>query len=212
MTKKKWDLETSNAETELKIGIYAKNWAKQVRLKNFDYGQSQWSTVKVNGQSQRSTADVAVWRHLGLTWQEERAAASTCGAWVRVTGACGLMRRVAGTSGACRCVAARAREAETSGGAWRHVWCSFWPFLVGFCSGLAVLSFYACCLAVECTERWYPSVAGTVGMTAVARFWQWRLDEGEGSGRTPEMSTWTKKSEEWLWYHVNNIKWERKTE
>ena len=38
---KKWDLETSNVETELKIGIYAKNWAKQVLLKIFDYGQSQ---------------------------------------------------------------------------------------------------------------------------------------------------------------------------
>ena len=34
----KWDLETSNAETELKIGIYAKIWAKQVRLKIFYYG------------------------------------------------------------------------------------------------------------------------------------------------------------------------------
>ena len=37
---KKWDLETPNAETELKIGIYVKNWAKQVLLKNFNYGQS----------------------------------------------------------------------------------------------------------------------------------------------------------------------------
>ena len=50
---KKWDLETLNVEMELKIGIYAKNWARQVLLKFFDYGQSQ-----------RSTADVAVWRHL----------------------------------------------------------------------------------------------------------------------------------------------------
>ena len=55
---KKWDLETANAETELKIGIYAKNWAKQVLLKIFDYGQSQRSTVKVNSQSQQSTDDV----------------------------------------------------------------------------------------------------------------------------------------------------------
>ena len=65
---KKWDLKTSNAETELKIGIYAKNWAKQVLLKNFDQvkvnGQSQRSTAKVNGQSQRSTADVC-WRGVG---------------------------------------------------------------------------------------------------------------------------------------------------
>ena len=51
---KQWDLETSNAETGLKIGIYAKNWARQVLLKNFYYGQSQRSTIKVNGQSQRS--------------------------------------------------------------------------------------------------------------------------------------------------------------
>ena len=68
---KKWDLETSNAEMELKIGIYVKNWAKQVLLKNFDYGQSQRSTVKVNGQ-RMTCADVAVWRHLGLMWLEEK--------------------------------------------------------------------------------------------------------------------------------------------
>ena len=48
---KKWDLETSNAKTELKIKIYAKNWVKQVMLKNFDW-------VKVNDQSQLSTDDV----------------------------------------------------------------------------------------------------------------------------------------------------------
>ena len=65
---KKWDLETSNAETEFKIGIYTKNWAKQVSLKIFDYGQSQRSTVRVNGQ-RMTCANVAVWRHLGLTWQ-----------------------------------------------------------------------------------------------------------------------------------------------
>ena len=147
------------------------------------FGWKILTMVKVNGQSQQLTcADVAVWRHLGLTWQEEK------------------QQQV--------CVA---RECAWTG-AWVRMWCSFWPFLVGFCSGLAVLSFYACCLAVECTERWYPSVAGTVGVTAVARFWQWRLDEGEGCGRTPKMSTGTRKLEEWLWYHVNNIKWERKTE
>ena len=81
---KKWDLETSNVETKLKIGIYAKNWVKQVLLKNFNYGQSQRSTVRVNGQSQRSEsmvkvngqqmtcADVVVWHHLRLTWQEAK--------------------------------------------------------------------------------------------------------------------------------------------
>ena len=150
---KKWDLETLNAEMEPKIGIYAKNWARQVLLKNFDFGQSQRSTVNVNSQSQRSTDDVydvAVWHHLGLTWQEEKQqqvrVAHEC-AWA---GACGAREKRGRYQ---RHVAARAREAETSAGAWRRVWCSFWPFLVGFCSGLAVLSFYACSLAVECTEH-----------------------------------------------------------
>ena len=46
----KWDLETLNAETELKIGIYVKNLAKQVLLKIFDYSQSQRSMFRVNGQ------------------------------------------------------------------------------------------------------------------------------------------------------------------
>ena len=86
---KKWDLETSNAETERKIGIYAKNWAKQVLLKNFDYGQSQRSTVRVNGQL-LTCADVAVWCHLGLTWQAETQQQARewewFGAWGRVTG------------------------------------------------------------------------------------------------------------------------------
>ena len=81
---KKWDLETSNAETELKIGIYMKNWVKQVLLKNFDYGQSQRSTVRVNDQ-RMTCADVAVWRHLGLTWQEakgsRRVSERGTGAW-----------------------------------------------------------------------------------------------------------------------------------
>ena len=171
----------------------------------------QRSTIKVNGKNQRSTDDVC-WRGSVTSPRTDvagrEAAAGACGTWMRVEW---RVRRVAGTSGAWRRVEARAREAETSASTWRRVWCNFWPFLVGFCSGLVVLSFYACSLAVECTERWYPSVAGTMDVTAVARFWQWRLDEGEGSGRTPEMSTGTRKSEEWLWYHVNNIKWERKT-
>ena len=206
---KKWNLKTSNAETGLKIGIYAKNWAKQVLLKIFDYGQSQRSTVRVNGQSQRSTddvfADVAVWRHLGLTWQDAKHSKRVERMGERGTGAWGAWQILAARG-------ARAHEAGTSSGAWRRVWCSFWPFLVGFCSGLAILSFYAFSLAVEWAERWYPRVAGTMGVTAVAHFWQWLLDEGEGNGRMLEMSTGTRKSEEWFWYHVNNIKWERKIE
>ena len=99
----------------------------------------------------------------------KRSAAGACGAWVRV------YWRVGGAWGAWQVPTARGSAwsacSETSAGAWRRVWCSFWPFLVGFCSGLAVLSFYAFSLAVECTERWYPSVTGNVGVTAVTRFW-----------------------------------------
>ena len=43
---------------------------------------------------------------------------------------------------------ARARKAKTSGGACGRVSGSFWPFLVGFCSGLAVLSLYAFAFAI----------------------------------------------------------------
>ena len=187
-----------------------KRISKSESTRKIEQNRSCWkflTMVKVNGQ-RMMCVDVAVWRHLGLTWQEEKRSRRV---W-RVSER-GLAREARGRYR--RRVAARwarAREAETSAVAWRRVWCSFWPFLVRFCSGLAVLSFYAFSLAVECAKRWYLSVAGTVGVTVVACFWQWRLDEGEGSGRTPEMSTGTRKSEEWLWYHVNNIKWERKIE
>ena len=168
--------------------------------------------VKVNGHSQRSTDDVC-WcgsvtsPRAYVAWSEARGARGAHEwVWDWRVGVCGWYWRRVAAGGS------RAREAETSTGAWRFVWCSFWPFLVGFCSRLAILSFYAFSLAVECAERLYPSVAGTVGVIAMAHFWQWLLDEGKGSGRAPEMSTGTRKSEEWLWYHVNNIKWERKTE
>ena len=189
-----------------------KRSSKSESTRKTEQNRSCWkilTMVKVNGQSQRSTADVCWYGSVTSPRADvagRDAAAGACGAWVRVVWRVGARvrywRRVAAHG-------ASAREAETSGGAWRRVWCIFWPFLVGFCSGLAVLSFYACSLAVEYTECWYPSVAGIVGMTTVARFWQWRLDEGEGSGKTPKMSTRTRKSEEWLWYHVNNIKWEK---
>ena len=73
---KKWDLETSNVETELKIGIYAKNWAKQVLLKNFDQ-------VKVNGQL-LMCADVAWVTSPRADVAGREATAGACGAWVRV--------------------------------------------------------------------------------------------------------------------------------
>ena len=94
---KKWNLKTSNAETGLKIGIYAKNWAKQVLLKIFDYGQSQRSTVRVNGQ-RMTYANVAVWRHLGLRWQDTKHSRH-----VERVGECGT-----GTWGAWQILAARA--------------------------------------------------------------------------------------------------------
>ena len=160
-------------------------------------GQSQRSTVKVNCQSQLSTDDVC-WRGsvtsprayvAGREAQQARMVrVAREWVWTGAWGVRGRYRRRMAVHGA------RVREAETSASAWRRVWCSFEPFLVGFCSGLSVLSFYAFFLAVECAERWYLSVTGTMVVTAVARFWQWRLDEGEGNGRTPEMSTGTRKS------------------
>ena len=197
-----------------------KNWARQVLLKNFDFSQSQRSKstvnylVKVNSQL-LTCADVEVWCHpkadvaVRETEQARGVRGSACGTWGW------RVRRVRDTDGEWQRVEARkehAREAETSAGAWRRMWCIFWPFLVGFFSGLVVLSLYAFALAVGWAEWWYPRVAGTVGVTAVTRFWQWLLDEGEGSRRTSEMSTGTRKSKEWLWYHINNIKWKRKTE
>ena len=167
-------------------------------------GQRSKSTLRVNGQ-RLTCVDVAVWRHLGLTWQEEKQQQA------RVARECAWLARVghvAGTSGAWRRVLVRQKLQEARGGACDAVSGRSWLAK----PGLVVLSFYAFYLAVECAERWYPSVAGTVGVTAVARFWQWWLDEGEGSGRTPKMSIGTKKSEERLWYHVNNIRWEKKTE
>ena len=44
---------------------------------------------------------------------------------------------------------ARARKAKTLGGACGRVSGSFWPFLVGFCLGLAVLSLYAFAFAIR---------------------------------------------------------------
>ena len=114
---KKWDLEISNAKTEFKIGIYAKNWAKQVLLKNFDY--SQQSELTINDQNQRSTddcADVAVWRHL-MAYVAGREAQQVRGARGSV-GKRGLTREDRG--GYWRRVAAYgvcAREAKTSAGA-----------------------------------------------------------------------------------------------
>ena len=168
-----------------------------------------WSKSTVNDLFKVNGWRVLTWQcdvTLGLTWQYVRRSRHV----ERVTGRGESEASARGAWETLTARGVRAREAETSANAWRRVWCSFWPFLVGFCSGLAVLSLYAFALAVGWAERWYPRVAGTVGVTTVTHFWQWLLDEGEGSGRTPEMSIGTRKSEEWLWYHVNNIKWKKK--
>ena len=101
---KKWDLETSNAETELKIEIYAKNWAKQVRLKIFDNGQSQRSESTVNtdvcwrGNMTSPKADVAEEKQQQARVAREYAWAGTCGAR-EAHGR--YQRRVAARGGAC---------------------------------------------------------------------------------------------------------------
>jgi len=75
---KKWDLEISNTETEPKIRIYMKNWARKVLLKIFDLVNGQRSKSTINGQinSQRSGLvngwHVLTWQcdvTLGMAWQ-----------------------------------------------------------------------------------------------------------------------------------------------
>ena len=133
-----------------------KRSSKLESTRKFEQNRSCWkilTMVKVNGQL--STNDVC-WRGsvtsprayvAGREAQQARGAHGRAWDW-----------RVADTGGAwSACSWGRNFS--------RRVWCSFWPFLVGFCSGFDVLSFYACYLAVECTERWYPSVAV---------LWAWR--------------------------------------
>ena len=108
-------------------------------------GQWSKSTVKVN--SQRLTcADVAVWRHLGLTWQEEKQQQARVARECAWTGACGAReahdryRQRVAARGAC------AREAETSASALRRVWCRFlavlsWVLLGIGCSVFLCLFF-----------------------------------------------------------------------
>ena len=57
--------QSSKSESSRKIEQNRSCW------KNFNYGQSQRSTVRVNSQWM-TCADVAVWRHLGLTWQDAK--------------------------------------------------------------------------------------------------------------------------------------------
>ena len=150
---------------DLKCRNGAQNRNLHEKLSKTGHVEKFWlwskSTVRVNGKL-LTCDDVACVTSPRADVAGRDAAAGACGAWVRVVWCVGVRGRYWRRVAARR---ARAREAETSCGAWGRVWCSFWPFLVGFCSGLDVLSFYACYLAVECTERWYPSVAV---------LWAWR--------------------------------------
>ena len=110
---KKWDLETSNAEMEPKIGIYTKNWARQAMLKIFDLVKksTQKSTVNSGGQrsevnGQRSTEIQLLTRGTNVSWW--------CRRWH------GQMLKVLGACNACRHVMARypTREARV-----HYWWC-----------------------------------------------------------------------------------------
>ena len=163
---KKWDLETSNAKTEPKIGIYVKNWPRQVLLRNFDFGQSQRSIVKVNSsvndsgcQSQRSGQiqqlrmltwdDVIVWCHprADVAVREMEQAHGARGKRVKSL----FLVREAHVRDR-RHVGASACEAETLDSAWRRVWGSFWQIFVGFSLGSEDLSIYALTLTVWSTK------------------------------------------------------------
>ena len=123
---KKWNLETSNAETGLKIGIYGKT----------EQNRSCWkflTLVKVNGQ--RSTDDVAVWRHLGLTWQDVKHSRRVERVGERGTGAWGVWQILAARGDAWWRMLVRQELQPTRGGACDAVsgrsWLGFardWPF------------------------------------------------------------------------------------
>ena len=172
-----------------------KRSSKSESKRKTEQNRSSWkilTTVKVNGQ-RLTCADVA-----------GREAAA--GAWVRVDWRVwGAWQVPAVRGGACSWGRNFSRRVEAR--VMQFLAILGWVLLeIGRSVFLCLLfgSWMHRTLISECCR--------TMGVTAMARFWQWRLDEGEGSRRTPEMSTGTRKSEEWLWYHVNNIKWERKTE
>ena len=102
---------------------------------------------------------------------------------------------------------AHAREAGTSFSACEVVSSGSW---LGFARDCQICQYVPWLWQFDQQNWRNPSVLGAVGVTVVTCFWQWLLDEGKGSERTLETFTGTKKSEEWLWYRVNNIKWKRK--
>ena len=200
--------QSSKSESTRKIEQNRSCWKILTMVKV--NGQRSQSTVRVNGQLM-TCADVAVWRHLGLTWQEEKQQQARVAREWEWTGAWGHVRRVAGTDGAWRCVERVLVRQKLQPARGARVM-QFLAVLGWVLLGIGFFVFLCLFFGSWMHRKLISECCSTVGVTAVAHFWQWWLDEGEGSGRMPEMSTETRKSEEWLWYHVNNIKWERKTE
>ena len=180
-----------------------RNWARQALLKNFDFGQSQRSMVNSQwlGCWRYSRAYVAgrdtgrrVW-HVGAHEAHDGDGLSVWGAWWRVM-ECGVVWSACSwDKNFSRRVGARVRWFLAVLG---------WLLLGIICSITLCL-----CFSSWMSKTMRSESCRLVGVTTVTRFWQWLLDEGKGSERTPEMSTGTRKSEEWLWYHVNNIKCEK---
>ena len=128
---KKWDLETSNEETEPIIGIYAKKLIKIGPVQKFWlWSKSQRSTLLVNGPVcwchwMTCDADMAV-DMLGLTWcSEELSTCSTWHDWRIVTEACQAHE-------ACKSACSVFSTSRNLGGAWGCVGAPLGQFLVRF--------------------------------------------------------------------------------
>ena len=181
---KKWDFETSNAETEPKIRIYAKNWARQVMLKYFDL-------VKVNGLVKSTVNE---WRV--MTWQACVARGGRVSWHVRDTNgawsACSWGRNFS-----CR-MGARVRWFLAVLG---------WVLLGIVCSVTLCLCFDSWMSRMMRSEScWDCGHDSGDSLLTVTTGWR------RGQRKNARDVHGTRKSEEWLWYHVNNIKCERKTE
>ena len=127
-------------------------------------GQRSKSTVRVNCQ-RMTCADVAVWRHLGLTWQEEKRSRRVWCVW-RVS-ECGLARggRVAGTDGAWQCmerVFVRQKLQPALGGACDAV------------SGRSWLGFARDCLFYLSMPFFWQLNAQNVDIWVLQVLWSWR--------------------------------------
>ena len=81
-----------------------KQSSKSESTRKTEQNRSRWkflTMVKVNGQ-RMTCVDVAVWRHLGLTWQEERYSKRVWRVSERGLARGGRVRRVVGTNGMWR--------------------------------------------------------------------------------------------------------------